>query len=76
MLVVEDSMIIAIDTEECFRSLGLETVAVQGTGKVAHGLMTLLHRDGAKLVVADIDAEKTAKVAADGEQYEVRNHRL
>jgi leucine dehydrogenase len=46
-------------------SLAGKTVAVQGVGKVAHGLMTLLRRDGAKLVVADIDAEKTAKAAAE-----------
>ena len=46
-------------------SLAGKTVAVQGTGKVAHALMALLHRDGATLIVADIDAEKTARAAAE-----------
>ena len=39
ILVVEDSMIIALDTEECLRTLGAEHVAVEGT--VAGALRSL-----------------------------------
>lgn len=43
------------------------TVAVQGLGNVGRNLCGLLHRDGAKLVVTDISAERVeAAVAAYG----------
>lgn len=37
------------------------TVAVQGAGKVAYYLMQHLHRDGARIVVADIDTERVRR---------------
>ena len=43
-------------------SLSGKTVLVQGAGKVAYYLCSHLHRDGAKLVVTDIDTEKVARV--------------
>ena len=46
-------------------SLAGRTVAVQGCGKVAHGLMALLHKEGAKLVVADIDDAKVQACVAE-----------
>jgi leucine dehydrogenase len=42
-------------------SLTGKTVAVQGAGKVAYHLMQHLHADGAKIIVADIDAEKVKR---------------
>jgi leucine dehydrogenase len=42
-------------------SLSGKTVLVQGAGKVAYYLCSHLHRDGAKLVVTDIDTEKVAR---------------
>jgi leucine dehydrogenase len=38
-------------------------VAIQGLGAVGYKLCELLHRAGARLVVADIDAERTARAA-------------
>lgn len=38
-------------------------VAVQGVGNVGAGLCRLLHRAGAKLIIADIDTEKAAALA-------------
>ena len=35
-------------------------VAVQGTGSVGGGVARLLHRDGARLTLADVDAERAA----------------
>ena len=43
-------------------SLAGRTVVVQGTGKVGYYLCANLHRDGAKLVVTDIDPEKVRRV--------------
>ena len=43
------------------------TVAVQGLGNVGRNLCALLHRDGAKLIVTDISADRVqAAVAAHG----------
>ncbi|MGN6501243.1 MAG: Leu/Phe/Val dehydrogenase [Tsuneonella sp.] len=44
-------------------------VALQGTGSVGGGVARLLHKDGAKLVVADMDAARAQALAAevDGE---------
>ncbi|HEU4681272.1 MAG TPA: Glu/Leu/Phe/Val dehydrogenase dimerization domain-containing protein, partial [Gemmatimonadales bacterium] len=42
-------------------SVSGKTVAVQGAGKVAYHLMQLLHADGAKIIVTDIDAEKVKR---------------
>lgn len=41
-----------------------KTVAVQGCGNVASHLCTLLHEEGAKLIVTDIDAVKMQRVVA------------
>ena len=38
-------------------------VAVQGAGSVGGGVARLLHRDGAKLTVADVDAERAKTLA-------------
>ncbi len=38
------------------------TVAIQGCGKVATYLARLLHADGARLIVTDLDVEKVARV--------------
>jgi len=43
-------------------SLSGRTVAVQGCGNVARHLCTHLHKEGAKLIVTDIDAEKMKRV--------------
>jgi leucine dehydrogenase len=40
------------------------TVALQGLGHVGGRLAALLHADGARLVVADIDADRVAEIAA------------
>lgn len=40
-------------------------VAVQGTGSVGGGLARLLARDGAKLTLADVNAERAAALAAE-----------
>ena len=42
-------------------SLNGLTVAVQGLGNVGYALCQLLHRDGAKLVVSDINEEKVSQ---------------
>ncbi|MEJ8573891.1 Glu/Leu/Phe/Val family dehydrogenase [Microbaculum marinum] len=49
-----------------FRRASLEglTVAVQGLGHVGGRLAALLHADGARLIVADIDTDRVAEVAA------------
>jgi leucine dehydrogenase len=39
-------------------SLTGKTVAVQGCGHVASALIRLLHKEGAKLIITDIDADK------------------
>ncbi|MCZ2355129.1 MAG: leucine dehydrogenase [Bacteroidia bacterium] len=44
-------------------SLAQKTVLVQGTGKVGEALAKLLHHDGAKLILFDIDKERVKKVA-------------
>ncbi|MDO9489330.1 MAG: Glu/Leu/Phe/Val dehydrogenase dimerization domain-containing protein [Sphingomonadaceae bacterium] len=46
------------------RSLDGAVVAVQGLGSVGADLCRLLHTDGARLVVADVDAARVAQVAA------------
>ncbi|MBD3729449.1 MAG: Glu/Leu/Phe/Val dehydrogenase [Sphingomonadales bacterium] len=40
-------------------------VAIQGTGSVGGGVARLLAADGAKLTLADIDADRAAKLAAE-----------
>jgi leucine dehydrogenase len=44
-------------------SLSGKTVAVQGIGKVGGHLLEYLHKDGAKLIIADINEEVLAKYA-------------
>ncbi len=46
-------------------SLEGKTVAVQGTGNVGYHLCKLLHDEGAKLIVTDIDDERVARVVAE-----------
>ncbi|MGH7644357.1 MAG: Leu/Phe/Val dehydrogenase [Gemmatimonadales bacterium] len=43
-------------------SLAGKTVAIQGCGHVGYALAQLLHQEGAKLVVTDIDAERVRRV--------------
>jgi leucine dehydrogenase len=38
-------------------------VAIQGQGHVGHPLARMLHEDGARLVVADLDSSRTARAA-------------
>lgn len=60
-------------------TLAEKTVAVQGVGNVAYALCELLHKDGAKLVVTDINQEAVnravavfgAKAVAPDEIYDV-----
>jgi leucine dehydrogenase len=52
------------------RALGAETmkdvhVAIQGVGSVGGGLARLLAKDGARLTLADVDAEKAKTLAAE-----------
>lgn len=53
--------------EEAFGSDSLKgkTVAVQGVGDVAYNLCRHLHKEGAKLIVTDIDEEKMEKAVAE-----------
>lgn len=44
-------------------SLAGKTVAIQGAGKVASYLARHLHQEGAKLIITDIDADKTKQLA-------------
>jgi len=46
-------------------SLSGRTVLVQGAGKVAYYLCANLHKEGARLVVTDIDAEKQKRVVTE-----------
>lgn len=46
-------------------SLNGKTVAVQGIGKVGGHLLEYLHKEGAKLIIADINEEVLAKYAKD-----------
>jgi leucine dehydrogenase len=46
-------------------ALAGRTVAIQGCGNVGYYLAQLLHREGAKLVVTDIEAAKVVKVVED-----------
>ena len=46
-------------------SLAGRTIALQGCGHVGYHLAAELHRAGARLVVSDISAERTARVAAE-----------
>jgi leucine dehydrogenase len=41
------------------------TVAVQGVGHVGYALCALLHQDGARLVVTDVDPARVKRVVAD-----------
>jgi leucine dehydrogenase len=45
----------------CSGSLAGKTVSVQGLGKVGYGVCELLRKDGAKLIVSDINKEKAEK---------------
>jgi leucine dehydrogenase len=47
------------------RGLDGTTVAIQGVGHVGLGLARLLHREGARLVVADADSDRARGVAAE-----------
>lgn len=62
VLVVEDSMIIALDTEECLESLGAEEVAVQGT---VAGALAALGREDFDFALLDFNlgSESGDKVA-------------
>jgi leucine dehydrogenase len=42
-----------------------KTVAVQGVGHVGYYLCKLLHENGADLIVSDVDAERTRRVATE-----------
>jgi leucine dehydrogenase len=46
-------------------SLAAKTVAVQGCGHVGYNLCRLLHEEGARLVVTDIDADRVKRVVGD-----------
>lgn len=46
-------------------SLSGRTVAVQGCGNVARHLCAHLHKEGAKLIVTDIDADKMKRVVSE-----------
>lgn len=46
-------------------SLSGRTVAVQGCGNVASHLCGMLHQEGARLIVTDIDASKVARIVDD-----------
>lgn len=41
------------------------TVAVQGCGNVGYNLLKELHRAGARLIVADVDSERTKRAASE-----------
>ena len=62
VLVVEDSMIIALDTEECLLDLGVEHVEVQGT---VAGALNALGGESYDLAVLDFNlgSESSEKVA-------------
>ncbi len=64
VLVVEDSMMIAIDTEECFKALGVEIVAVQGT---VDGALKCLEKESFDLALLDFNlgTESSERVAED-----------
>ncbi|WP_066717205.1 Glu/Leu/Phe/Val family dehydrogenase [Sphingomonas pituitosa] len=47
------------------RSLGECTVAIQGVGHVGEALAHLLHGAGARLIVADVDSARVARVAVE-----------
>src|SRR5690606_38525004 len=46
-------------------SLRDRTIAVQGAGKVAYYLMSHLHKEGAKLLVSDIDEAKVQRIVTE-----------
>lgn len=64
VLVVEDSMIIALDTEECLLSLGVEQVTVQGT---VAGALNALKKEQVQLALLDFNlgSESSELVARD-----------
>lgn len=62
MLIVEDSMIIALDSEECLLSLGVEQVEVQGTVAGALSALSRQEFDGA-LLDFNLGTESSEKVA-------------
>jgi len=47
------------------RTLGECTVAIQGVGHVGEALAHLLHGAGARLIVADVDSSRVARVAVE-----------
>lgn len=62
ILVVEDSMIIALDTEECLLSLGVESVTVEGT---VAGALVALSKDTYDCALLDFNlgSESSEKIA-------------
>ena len=64
VLVVEDSMIIALDTEECLLALGAAHVTVQGTVAGALGALASETFDFA-LLDHNLGSESSDKVAED-----------
>lgn len=62
MLIVEDSMIIALDTEECLLSLGVKSVEVQGTVAGALSALAQDDYDGA-LLDFNLGTESSERVA-------------
>ena len=57
-------------------SLAGKTVTVQGVGNVGYHLCELLHEEGAKLLVADIDAAKVQRVVDEFKAQAVNEHEL
>ncbi|UVI40362.1 HWE histidine kinase domain-containing protein [Qipengyuania spongiae] len=64
VLLVEDSMIIAMDTEECLRSLGVKDVIVEGTVATA---LDSLKKNAIDMAVIDynLGSESSDRVAAE-----------
>ena len=50
-----------VSGEESFRK---RTVAIQGLGKVGATLAELLHKEGAQLIVSDLDSSRAKKIAS------------
>jgi leucine dehydrogenase len=64
--------------KEVFGSDSLEgkTVAIQGIGKCGYHLSRLLHKEGAQLIIADVNAESTIKVANETGAIIEKPHRI